>query len=503
MQQRQPSYHLWAVVCLTIGGFSLPASAQLTCAALLGEDFATTVDAPTQLIAADPVDQPGVARYCRIQGYVSPQVGFELRIPTQTWNQRLLFQGCGGFCGQLEQIEHCNDALARGYACVTTDLGHKGMPLEAKWAYNNRSAEIDFYYRATHVTTLAAKAIVERMKGQQPNRSYMRGCSTGGRQGLIAAQRFPTDFDGVIAGAPAGVSSGGALHLIWSALANKSAEGAPILAEKDVQVVEKAVLNACDAGDSAEDGIIADPTRCHFDPASLACGQGNAAGCLSDAEGQVVKKIYSGAVDEEGNSIYRGVPMPGSEAHWVPAYVRDDGPAIYYFFGGDFFRYLGFETDPGPHWRPEDFDRDRDLPRLSFMRMFNYAANPDLTTFKDRGGKIIVYQGWSDQSVAPLGTVEYWELAQRTMGGAQALSDVMRLYMLPGVQHCRGGDGADTMDLLTHLENWVERDQPPQNIVASKLKRPARNPIYPLDPANIELQWTIEPYPGAAKPVEP
>jgi pimeloyl-ACP methyl ester carboxylesterase len=415
-----------------------PAFSQVTCAELPSEDFSTVVDAPTQLTEVGLVDGPEAPPYCRMLGYVSRHVGFELRVPTESWNERLLFQGCGGFCGSLRQIEDCNDALERGYACVTTDLGHKSTSFDAKWAYNNRAAEIDFYYRATHVTTLAAKAIVERMMAKSPTRSYIRGCSTGGRQGLISAQRFPEDFDGVIAAAPAGVSSGGGLHLIWSALANKSADGTPILSEEDVDVWHRTVLEVCDGVDGVEDGIIADPEQCDLQPDTLVCDASNQGNCFSKQKIEVVKKMYSGARGLDSKPAYRAVPMPGSEPQWVPAYVRDDAPPIYYLFGGDFFRYLAFDQDPGPQWNPEDFDMARDLPRLRSMRMLNNAANPDLTAFAARGGKIVLYQGWGDESVPPLGIVEYLELATRTMGGEDKMREIMRLYMLPGVAHCRG-----------------------------------------------------------------
>ncbi len=479
-----------------------PAFSQLSCEQMRFEDFSTVMDAPTHLTAVGAVKGTGSVAYCRIEGYVSRQVGFELRVPTESWNERLLFQGCGGFCGSLRQIEDCNDALARGYACVTTDLGHKSTPIDAKWAYNNRAAEIDFYYRATHVTTLAAKAIVQRMMAKPPKRSYLRGCSTGGRQGLISAQRFPEDFDGVIAAAPAGVSSGGGLHLIWSALANKSADGAPILSERDVAAWQQHVLAACDGLDGVEDGIIADPQQCDLQPDAFVCRAGQQDGCFTKPKIEVIKKIYSGAIGLDGKPAYRSVPMPGSEPHWVPAYVRDVGPPIYYLFGGDFFRYLAFDQDAGPQWHPEDFDMARDLPRLRSMRMLNNAANPDLTAFAARGGKIILYQGWSDESVPPLGIVDYLQLATRTMGGMEKMRAFTRLYMLPGVAHCRGGVGPDSLDSLTHLERWVEQGQAPEQIVVSKLKNASvAYPAYPLPRENIAFEWAINPYPGGGAPL--
>ncbi len=193
--------------------------------------------------------------------------------------------------------------------------------------------------------------------------------------------------------------------------------------------------------------------------------------------------------------------MYGSEPNWVPAYVRDEGPSIYYLFGGDFFRYLAFDQDPGPDWLPEDFDLAADLPRLKLMRTLNYAANPDLSEFEARGGKLILYQGWRDQSVPPLGTVDYFELAERTMGGPDAFSRMARLYMLPGVGHCRGGAGADSADFLTLIENWTENGVAPDAIEVSKLEDPDGPwPSYPLDDSNVIDTWVIEPWPGSPTP---
>ncbi len=458
------------------------------CEALLARDFSRVPDAPTHLTAAAVVAEPGWPAYCRVQGYVSPQVGFELRAPLADWNQRLLFVGCGGFCGRLTQIERCQEPMGRGYACVTTNLGHESTPIDGKWAYNNREREIDFYFRATHVTAQAAKAIVAELGGAAPRYSYISGCSTGGRQGLISAQRFPEDFDGVIAGAPAGVSPGGGLHLIWSALANLDEDGHRILSEADVGLLADTVMAQCDGLDGVKDGIIDHPPSCQVDTAAIACPQPDGR-CLTEQQRAVIEKIYAGPQSEQGEPLYSGRPVPGSEPHWVPGYVNDGGPAGYYMFGGEFFRYLAFAEDPGPAWQPEDFDWRRDPPRLRFMRFLNYAANPDLSDFTARGGKLLLYHGWADGQVAPQGTIDYFELATRTMGGAQAADQFMRLYMMPGMAHCMGGPGPDQVDWLSHLENWVERGQPPTNVVAGK-----RNAA-----GEIELARPLAPYPARAR----
>ncbi len=484
---------------------SVPAAAQpLSCVALAAADFSHVPDAPAQITSAVevPANAP-LPAFCKVEGYIAPTIGFEIRLPQQSWNGKLLMQGCGGFCGTTAMIAQCDDALARGYACVSTDLGHKSTPIDGKWAYNNPQGEIDFYYRATHATAQAAKAIVATAMGQDIERSYFRGCSTGGRQGLISAQRFPADFDGIIAAAPAGVSPGGGLHLIWSALANLDDSGAPILPASKIPLLHNAMLEACDAVDGLEDGLIDDPRVCQFDPADMQCRRRPAADCFTGPEVAAIRRIYQGAVDSSGTPLYRAVPMPGSELNWVPAYIGvDNAPSIYYLFGGDFFRYLAFSEDPGPDWMPAQFDFDQDPQRMGYNRHLNNAASPDLRSFVARGGKLISYQGWSDQSVPPLGVVDYLGDVERFMGGADAVSNYFRLFMMPGVAHCVGGEGPSRVDALAALEVWVEQDTAPEMLVAYKLKNdPGSFAAAHLPPSteNIEMSRPLYPYPDVAR----
>jgi hypothetical protein len=503
--------HLIGLIALAVcGALIAPKGVEaqpVACAALPFADFSQIPDAPTQVFAAKSVPAEGkLPAYCRVEGYVSPTIGFEIRVPNQIWNGKMLFQGCGGFCGSTASIQQCDDALARGYACVATDLGHKGTPLDGKWAYNNPQGEIDFYYRATHATAQAAKAIIATATGADISRSYFRGCSTGGRQGLISAQRFPADFDGIIAAAPAGVSPGGGLHLIWSALANQDEDGNQILTPAKVALLHDAVVAACDANDGLEDGLIGDPRTCAFDPADMQCRRRPGDDCFTGPEVAVIRSIYQGAVDSAGAPLYRAVPMLGSEPNWVPAYVGADGQKpLYYFFGGDFFRYVAFAEDPGPTWMPEDFDYDRDPPRMGYNRHLNNAASPDLRAFVARGGKLISYQGWSDQSVPPLGVVDYLADVERFMGGPDAVSNFFRLFMLPGVAHCSGGEGPDRVDALAALEAWVEEGAAPDQLIAYKLKNdPGFGAAVHLPPesGNVDMSRPVYPYPDVARHVD-
>lgn len=476
----------------------------LSCESLAFQDFSRISDAPTQVIAARTVAAEGrLPDYCRVEGYISPTIGFEIRIPQEIWNGKLLMQGCGGFCGTTQMIAQCDDAVARGYACVSTDLGHKSTPIDAKWAYNNPQGEIDFYYRATHATAQAAKVILKTAMQREIERSYFRGCSTGGRQGLVSAQRFPTDFDGVIAAAPAGVSSGGGLHLIWSALANLDKDGKWILSAAKVPMLHDAVVKACDGLDGLKDGLIDDPRNCGFDPSVLECSGGASDACLTEVEVTVAEKIYQGAVNSGGEPLYRAVPMRGSELNWVPAYIGVNAqPSIYYLFGGDFFRYLAFADDPGPDWMPEDFDLDRDPSRMGYNRHLNNAASPDLRAFVARGGKVISYQGWADQSVPPLGVIDYLSDVERFMGGKDEVSDFYRLFMLPGVAHCVGGEGPSRVDALAALEAWVEKGEAPDQLIAYKLKKdPGNFSAAYLPPSNkdVAVSRPVYPYPKVAR----
>lgn len=499
----------WLMRLLWVGGLlsgsSVVAHADsLSCAALMMEDFSRVPDAPTQIMSASEISGNGkMPAYCRVEGYVAPTIGFEIRIPQGIWNGKLLMQGCGGFCGTTAMIAQCDDAVARGYACVSTDLGHKSTPIDAKWAYNNPQGEIDFYYRATHATAQAAKAIVATAMGADIERSYFRGCSTGGRQGLISAQRFPADFDGIIAAAPAGVSPGGGLHLIWSALANLDENGEQILPASKVPLLHSAVVQACDGLDGLEDGLIDDPRACSFDPADMQCRRRPGDDCFTGPEVAAIRNVYRGAADSDGNALYRAVPMFGSELNWVPAYISpNEQPSTYYQFGGDFFRYVAFAEDPGPGWMPEQFDFDRDPRRMGYNRHLNNAASPDLRAFVARGGKLISYQGWSDQSVPPLGVIDYLKDVERFMSDGAPVDEFFRLFMLPGVAHCAGGEGPDRIDALSALENWVEKGIAPDQLIAYKLKNdPGAFAAVHLPPQDndVEISRPVFPYPDVAR----
>jgi feruloyl esterase len=431
--------------------------------------------------------------YCRVSGYVAPHSGFELRLPIVGWNGKFLMQGCGGMCGSLFTAYVCDEAVARGYACILTDMGHRSTALDAKWAYNNPTAEADFAYRATHFTAAVGKAIVARYYGAAPRYSYFRGCSTGGRQALVSAQRFPEDFDGIIAGAPA-LYNDSILGFIWNALVNLDEDGRAILSPNKIPALHRAALHACDADDGLRDGIVSDAAACRFDPASLQCAGRPDETCLTPREIAVVRKIYAGPSNSAGRSLSVARHLPGSEPGWV-GFLSNDAAGVRKSFAADFLRYLAFPIDPGPSYDPLAFDWDRDPQRFSLAL---YAADdPDVAAFRDRGGKLILYQGMADASVTATATIAYFQSVLQTMGGEASVGQFARLYLMPGLNHCVGGAGANSADFLTALEAWVEAGIAPAALTAYHIPvdRPENRARFPLAPGQALFSRPIFPFP--------
>jgi Tannase and feruloyl esterase len=475
-----------------------PVAATTMCEQMATIDFSDIQDAPVQVIASTPVQATKEApSYCDVEGYVLPQVGFEIELPSSQWNGKFMEVGCAGTCGKV-WLAWCAGPLRKGYACVGSDMGHKGTSTDGLWAYNNVQAELDWAYRATHVVALAGKAIAERYYGQAPNKSYFLGCSTGGRQGLIEAQRFPWDFDGIVAGAPAIDSPGGRMRQLWDLHALLDRSRNPILDSATLRLLHDAALAACDMDDGIQDGIISNPKSCRFDPSKLACNGKNASKCLTDVQVQAAKAVYAGPTTSHGVKIYAGGLEPGSELEWADL-VDSFGSRI-----ADFFKYMGFIPPPGPSWSRSEFDFDRDYKRLDLMNALYSAANPDLRRFKAAGGKMIVYHGWADKAVAPKESVDYFETVERTMGGSALTRDFFRLFMVPGMSHCTGGAGAFAVDYLSYLEKWVERGEAPERMTGAHVDDinwgEAFGLQFPLAPTNkVSFTRALYPYPMVAR----
>lgn len=490
--------------------------APAACAALTSVDnafrFAAIPSAPTAIVSADVIaPDRDVPEYCRVEGSVAPSVGFQLRLPTKNWNGKFMMVGCGGSCGQYI-YHYLETPLIRGYAVVTTDMGHR-IPLDFRFAYNNLLGVVDFGFRATHVTAVAAKVLVAAFYEKPAERNYFWGCSTGGRQGLMAAQRFPEDFDGIVSGAPVLHETGdGAYFLNWNMRSNRDANGAEILKVDRLPLLKRAVLDSCDALDGLRDGILQNPRQCKWEPGQIQCPAGAASteSCLTPAEVGVARKFYSGAVNSKGEKLYFGMPL-GAEDQWAAFLSHDGNPPLMQRTAETLTRYASFFDYPGDDYTMMDFDYDKDPSRLNVMEVFYNVQNPDLRRFKGRGGKLISYFGWNDNNIPAEAIIDYYDTATLTMGGEAKTKEFYRLFMLPSVNHCRGGMGGGEVDWIGALENWVEKGQAPESVLAHRMKqepypmvtavtgeRLMEVPRHPLDPSSYETMRPVFAYPDVA-----
>jgi pimeloyl-ACP methyl ester carboxylesterase len=478
------------------------------CRALKAMDLSEATGAGVRIADAGILpaggDQPEL---CRVSGVVEPQVGFEVRMPVSGWNGKLLVTGCSNLCGSIETAG-MEDALARGYATATTDMGHQSADRsDASWAWNNPALEADFGHRATHVSTLAAKQLVSNYYGDDPGHAYFRGCSTGGRQALVAAERYPEDFDGIIAGAPFSQLKS-VPHMAWVMAANTGADGRPVLDEAAIKLLGKAALDACDGQDGRVDGVIGNPEACEFRPASLQCAAGggppkNAArGCLKPAAVEAAARIYAGPSPGKADVWSSGGAPVGSESTWAASLLAPEGETPFFaYIVQNWLHYLAFEPDP-PRAMPGDAPLTLDFAagRRQFAATNAVVGfNADLERFGETGGRLILYHGWADQSLMPAHTLDYWREAIERAGGESALTEFARLFMVPGMQHCGGGPGATDIDFLTALERWVEADEAPASLLAYKVRKPVstqvRQPRFPIAPAAVEYTRPVYPYP--------
>lgn len=491
---------------------NLMSDAQKRCDKLSELDLSQIPEAPTQIIEAKFSSAVGNSvGYCEVSGYVAPAVGFLLRLPDQ-WNRKFMELGCGGYCGSTGYIDSCNALVSRGYACLVFDNGHRSTSADAKWAYNNLSAEIDHAYRGPHVTALAGKAIVENFYGRTPERSYFLGGSTGGRLALMEAQRFPWDFDGIIAGVPSlGVP---ALHmsLLWGNRAITGQDNEALLNQDNLNALHRAVLKRCDLNDGISDGLIGDPRDCFFDPSELLCDGRATKDCLSAKQVDAVRKLYLGPSTSKGVQIYPPGAMKGSELVWVDWFKGRPGFIDMYKFVGEEFRYSAFYPDPGPTWSPEQFDFDRDYKRLGVSEALYSATNPDLRKFQDAGGKLLAYAGWGDAAGMALPVVDYYETVERTMGGRVPTQHFFRLFVVPGMSHGADKNWAFVTAWLDYLEAWVEGGAAPDRVIVYSVRvrdlnldtphgnsELARRMTFPLEPSFIDFSRPVYPYPLVSK----
>jgi hypothetical protein len=458
---------IWVMCCLVL---SATAQAETSCATLQTLPLLDLPDAPTQITrSAVTPSGDGLPEYCDVGGTVIPHVGFELRLPTKTWNGKLFFIGCGGSCG-FYPISRANDALSRGYAVTTTNQGHVGRWSDASWAYNDLMAEINSSFRATHVTTVAAKAIVQKFYGQPPQYAYYKGCSNGGRQALKSVQTFPEDFDGVVAGsAPTTLDS--LLNTLWGTRILKNKKRKNILGRGDFQLLHEAALKQCDGQDGLEDGLIEDPRMCGFDPAEIQCTGRSSDSCLTQEQVAVARSLYRGAVNSKGESVViAGLPR-GSELNWGVMLGQLEGERwnANVPWRLDALRFRVFFNDPPLDYDiVEEFDFDTDVQRMQMTFAISNTDDPDIRKFKASGGKILMYHGNHDMIPMENGTL-YYEVVERVVGSRKETQDFFRLFNVPGMNHCRTGPGAAVIDYLSYLEDWVENGQAPEKMIGGHI----------------------------------
>lgn len=398
---------------------------------------------------------------CVVKGLVQPQIQFELRLPVKGWNGRYFQTGCGGFCGQV-RIEACDDQLAEDFAVAAENMGHVGNPMSDPIWGADPALRIDFASRSTHAVSIVAKTIVANFYGRPASRAYFRGCSTGGREGLSEAQRYPTDFDGIIAGDPAFSGRLGGIANIWDAQHLFRSNGTHVFTDNSLMTLHAAVLKACDALDGLVDGILSDPRRCRFNLQSVACPSLGSDHCLTPEQVSAAAALYDGPRNRSGRRLIPGYSVYGSEVAW-------NQPAVLGFAAGG-ARYLDFASPPPDSFTYRDFNFNTDIVKIEkqaalYDPVAPYHA-PDLDAFRRRGGKLIVYQGWADPGVSPLMILDYYAQVTHAAKLGAKTADWFRVFMVPGMLHCRGGDAPNNFDMMKPLIAWVEAAVPPDRIVA-------------------------------------
>ncbi len=414
----------------------------------------------------------GVPAHCQVLGGLERVILFEVALPATTWNGKLVYVGGGGYNGTIPDLDH---ALARGYAATGTDTGHRGDHWDASALYDDPAAQINYAHRAAHLVTVLAKRIVEAYYGVPERHSFFLGCSNGGKMGLMAVQRYPTDFDGVVVGGAVVDRTGLMMMFQWTQRALLGAEIPP----SKIPAMERATRAACDARDGLQDGVVDRPDRCAFDPKVLTCTGADGPGCLTPVQVEAWRKILEGPTDASGASLYPGY-APGHEDDY-PAYVTGVGvmhgyPSSNFMYMDNFMRWFVF----GPRFDSvRHFDYETHASAVRKFAKEQDAARTDLSAFRSHGGKLIIWNGWADHSTPPLRAIQYYQDVRKTHRAE--IDDFVRLFMVPGFHHCSGGAGPNVFggrdrpakgdpehDVMAAMDRWVEDGVAPQRIVATK-----------------------------------
>jgi feruloyl esterase len=441
------------------------------------------VTSAAALLAASPVKQ-----YCQVLGYVAPQNKFELRLPLPPqWNGRFHLTPCAGFCGAVNG-NACSFTLARGYASMTGNGGHDSpVGFDGVWAANNPNLQEDFAWRHNHVITIAGKAIAKHFYNRPIERSYMSGCSKGGHGVLMEAQKFPEDFDGLLPIAPVYDLVGRTVASAWWAQSVNGEGRNSILNDEVAKVVQASILQRCGSQAGIDEGVVSDPASCDWRPDMSACPSGGpASGCLTARQVDAIKKMMAPAVNSKGQVVYKFADIPGTATEWAGwHYSRDGGPAglpyANYMIHEQFMRYMADPTVRA-NVDPLKFDFDKGPDTLARARALYNADSFDLRKFKARGGKMLMWHGLADAAILATSSAAYYDGVEKLMGGRTQTQDFFRLFLVPGVHHCAGGPGFTQFDALTLLENWVEKGQPPDAMIVSRLVNGVKErsrPVYP------------------------
>jgi feruloyl esterase len=441
--------------------------------------------------------------FCRVAGTVQQAIRFEVWLPVSGWNGRFEGLGNGAFSGAIPYTAMAQ-ALSHDFAVGGTDTGHQSGFTDATWTQSttglNTEVLADWSHRGMHEMSLKAQAVVQAFYGHPASHRYFVGCSSGGHQALTEAQRYPNDYDGILAGAPANYWTHLMAGQLWYGLATRVDPASNLEAPQNkLALIHAAVLKACDANDGVADGVIENPLSCKFDPRSLACKGADTAACLTAPQVSALRKIYGNA-PAPGRKLFPGL-APGGEAGWA-SMSANQVP-----FAQTFYRYIVFQN-PAWNFAQMQFAKDVAYADKQVGGIVN-SVSPDLREFRGHGGKLLQYHGWNDPLISPYNSIDYYEsvIADMTRGKphAQGLAEVQdfhRLFMVPGMNHCRGGDGADSFDGLQALVQWVEKGEAPSKIVAAKLVDGMPSRTHPLCPYPTVAQYRGSGEPGAAENFE-
>jgi feruloyl esterase len=429
------------------------------------------------------IQETEMAPHCKVAGIIGNDIKFELLLP-HDWNGKFVMGGGGGFVGSVINTALGYGVLQKGYATVGTDTGHEGHPIDGSWAMNNPEAIVNFGHIAVHRTAETAKAITELYYGKEIEYSYFFGCSRGGGQAMMEAQRYPEDFDGIIAGAPAynwtkGMGAG-MIHNMKYMYPDPNSLDEPLISQEDLKLIETSYLAECDELDGIKDGILTDPRACNFDVGSLLCSGQKNASCLTAEQVKALKAIYEGPKDGQG-PLYYGFPL-GGETHkdgwfkWLTGgfnHLEQSGefhegiasdfeapqiPNAQFGFGMGVMQNLIFHDQ---NWSYADYDFNNFREDSRIIANTLNSVDPDLSEFRAQGGKLLMYTGWSDAAITPLGTIGYYE---SVIANDPTASDDVRLFMMPGVLHCLGGDGPSWVNWVDELDKWVTSGENPEEI---------------------------------------